>query len=114
MHELSIAMGIVNIAEKACKDANKSSVTRIGLEIGKLSGIEISALNFVWPAAVERSVLERAEKEIEVIDGEATCLECGTSYRVQNHYDACPSCGSYFKDIRKGNELKVKYIEAIN
>ena len=114
MHELSIAMGIVNIADKACKDAKKSTVTKIGLEIGRLSGVEIDALNFVWPAAVERSVLAKAEKEIDIIDAEANCLECGTSFKVENHYDACPSCGSYFKDIKKGNELKVKYIEAIN
>ena len=113
MHELSIAMGIVNIASEACRKANKSSVTRIGLEIGRLSGVEIDALNFVWPAAVERSVLANAEKEIEIIEAEAVCLECGTSYTVTNHYDGCPSCGSYFKEIKKGSELRVKYIEAI-
>ncbi|NNF36707.1 MAG: hydrogenase maturation nickel metallochaperone HypA [Saprospiraceae bacterium] len=114
MHELSIAMGIVNIADAACKKANKSSVSKICLEIGRLSGVEIDALNFVWPAAVERSVLSNAEKEIEIIEGEALCLECSDTFQITNHYDACPSCGSYFKDIQKGGELKVKYIEAIN
>ncbi len=114
MHELSIAMGIVNIADEACKKANKSRVTKICLEIGMMSGVEIDALNFVWPAAVERSVLAQAEKEIEIIDAEAACLECSTCFAVKKHYDACPSCGSYFKDIKRGNELKVKYIEAIN
>ena len=34
MHELSVAMGIVNITEKEIKKANKNKVTLIELEIG--------------------------------------------------------------------------------
>ena len=64
MHELSIALGIVKIAEDETKKANAKKVTKIELEIGELSGVEIESLNFVWQSAIKDSVLEFCEKEI--------------------------------------------------
>ena len=46
MHELSIALGIVKIAEDETAKVNADEVTKIELEIGVLSGIEIESLNF--------------------------------------------------------------------
>lgn len=111
MHEMSIALSIVDIASDICLKEQKSSATKIGLEIGQLSGVQYEALEFVWPLAVEGTVLEKAEKEIIKVNGEATCLECGNHYAVQHHYDNCPKCQSFFKEVTKGKELRVKYLE---
>lgn len=111
MHEMSIALGIVDIATRSCEVAQRSAVSQIGLEIGPLSGVQIESLDFVWPLAVKGTVLEKAEKVIVRTKGEAKCLECRSSFPVQNHYDNCPECKSYFKEIVSGKELKVKYIE---
>ena len=43
MHELSIALGIVKIAEDETAKAKATSVTKIELEIGVLSGIELDS-----------------------------------------------------------------------
>jgi len=111
MHELSVALGIVDIATNECKKANKSFVSKIGLEIGNLAGIQLDALEFVWPVAVKNTVLENAERVIHKIKAEAICLECSERFPVSYHYDNCPKCGSYFKNVTKGSELKVKYLE---
>lgn len=111
MHELSVAMGIVNIAEKEIKKANKNKVTLIELEIGSISGVELDSLEYVWDIAVKDTVLENAEKVIDFIEAEAKCLECDTKFSVENVYDNCPKCKSYFKDIIKGKELRVKSLE---
>jgi len=111
MHELSIAMGIVAIAEKEAKKANVKEVKAIDLEIGTLSGVEIESLNFAWPMAVENSVLQKAEKRIHVIEAKARCLECEQVFNINNLFDACPNCGSHFKDIFQGKEMRVKSIE---
>ncbi len=111
MHEMSIALSIVDIASDICHKEQKSFATKIGLEIGQLSGIQYEALEFVWPLAVEGTVLERAETEIIKIKGEATCLECGHHFMVQHHFDNCPNCQSFLKEVTKGKELKVKYLE---
>ncbi len=111
MHELSIAMGIVAIAEKEAKKARVNEVKAIDLEIGTLSGVEISSLNFAWTMAIEGSVLQNAEKRIHVIEAKAKCLECETTFDINNLFDACPECGSHFKDVFQGKEMRVKSIE---
>jgi hydrogenase nickel incorporation protein HypA/HybF len=113
MHELSIALGIVKIAEDETKKAAAKTVTKITLEIGVLAGIEIDALNFVWEAAVENTVLEKAQKTIQLIDGKGKCIDCDTLFKMDTIYDCCPNCGSNFKGILQGKELKVKTLEVI-
>ncbi len=111
MHELSIALGIVDIAEKETAKAKATKVEIIELEIGTLAGIELDSLDFVWPSAVKDTVLEYAEKKIKVIHGEARCSDCETMFKLDNIYDACPNCKSYLKAILKGKELLVKSLE---
>ncbi|WP_142786364.1 hydrogenase maturation nickel metallochaperone HypA/HybF [Changchengzhania lutea] len=111
MHELSIALGIVRIAENETKKANAKKVEKIELEIGTLAGIEFDSLDFVWSSAVKDTVLENAIKKINVIYGEAKCFDCDTSFKLDNIYDACPNCKSYLKGIIKGKELLVKFLE---
>ncbi len=111
MHELSIAMGIVDIAEKETAKAKATKVDLIELEIGTLAGIELDSLDFVWSSAVKDTVLENAIKKINVIHGEAKCSDCETIFKLDNIYDACPNCNSYLKGIMKGKELLVKSLE---
>ena len=111
MHELSIAMGIVDIAQKEIEKVNAKKVDLIELEIGTLAGIEFDALDFVWESAVKNTVLETAEKRIIKVDGEAKCSDCDLVFKLDNIYDSCPRCKSYLKHITKGKELLVKSLE---
>lgn len=111
MHELSIALGIVNIAEKETAKAKANKVELIELEIGTLAGIEFDSLDFVWPMAVKDSVLENAVKKINIIYGKAKCSDCDTIFKLDNIFDACPNCNSFLKYILQGKELRVKALE---
>jgi hydrogenase nickel incorporation protein HypA/HybF len=108
MHEFSIARSIVDIAEEAVTSREGRSVERIILDIGRLSGIELDALTFVWEAATKESVLEGAERIINTIPARAKCLECEQEFEPAELMDACPHCGSYFYDILKGKEMQVR------
>ncbi|MBT8177720.1 MAG: hydrogenase maturation nickel metallochaperone HypA [Eudoraea sp.] len=112
MHEMSIAISIVKIAEEEAKKAKVRHFAAIDLEIGTLAGIEFDALDFVWEAAVQQTVLEKAEKRIIKIPAKARCADCDQAYSLSFVYDACPSCGSYNKNILQGKELRVKSLEA--
>ena len=111
MHELSIALGIVKIAEEETKKANAKKVTLIELEIGTLAGVELESLNFVWDSAVKETVLENAQKQINIIIAKGKCVDCDTVFELKNYYDACSNCQSSFKIILQGKELSVKSLE---
>ncbi len=111
MHELSIALGIVKIAEEETAKANAKKVDLIELEIGTLAGIEFDSLDFVWPVAVKNTVLELAVKKVHIIKAKAKCIDCDTLFDINNIYDACPVCNSYLKIITQGKELRVKALE---
>jgi hydrogenase nickel incorporation protein HypA/HybF len=113
MHELSIALGIVRIAEDETAKANATSVIKIELEIGVLAGIEFDSLNFIWESAIKDTVLEFAEKEIMIIKGKGKCVDCDSEFEMENLFDPCPYCNSYFKGILQGKELRVKALEVI-
>lgn len=111
MHELSIALGIVKIAEDETKKANAKSVETIELEIGTLAGIEFDSLEFVWPSAVKRTVLQDAKKKITIIQAKALCLDCKHEFEIERYYDSCPQCGSSLKGILQGKELRIKSLD---
>ena len=111
MHEMSIAMSIVNIADKEAKKAQVTEFAAIEMEIGTLAGIEFDALDFVWPAAVKGTVLENAEKRIRKIPAKARCGDCDKVYPLDYIYDNCSNCGSFLKSIIQGKELRVKSLE---
>lgn len=111
MHEMSVALSIVKIAEKEAEKAKVSQFAAIDLEIGTLAGIEFDALDFVWDAAVKQTVLEKADKRIKKIPAKARCADCNEVYSPEYIYDSCPVCSSFLKTILQGKELRVKSLE---
>lgn len=108
MHELSIVMSIVDIAEQQVRQANATVVEEIELDIGTLAGIEFDALEFAWKEGVRTTILENAVRKINKIEGKAECQDCQISFSIENYYDACPVCGGHLIHITKGRELKVR------
>jgi hydrogenase nickel incorporation protein HypA/HybF len=110
MHELSIALGIVDLAEQEAAKVGGNKIESIELVIGKLSGVEIESLDFAWSSATEGTMLEHAERITIQIQGKAKCLECANEFEIESLYENCPTCKSYFKDIIQGKELQLKSI----
>lgn len=111
MHELSIALSIVDIAEEEARKAGTEKFDAIELEIGELSGIVYEALEFAMEEAVKNSVLENARRKIIRIEGKAKCLQCGNIYHIADVYTCCPKCNEFEKDILQGKELSVKTLK---
>ena len=111
MHEMSIVLGIVKIAQQEAEKANISEFSAIDIEIGTLAGVEWDALEFVWEPGVKGSVIENAEKRIHKIQGVAKCSDCESEFEINHFYDSCPNCGSFLKLVLKGKELRVKSLD---
>ncbi len=108
MHELSIVMSIIQIAEKESAKNNAAGVDEIELEIGALSGIEMTAFDFAWQQAIHSTLLEKATRTINFIPGEGKCMDCHALFPMQQLYEPCPVCGDHFVSVLKGKELRVK------
>ena len=108
MHELSIATSILKTAENEVEKIKGKNVTEIFLEIGEISGVEIPSLEFVWEQCMKDSVLDGAKVHITEPEGFARCAECNHEFKISKIYDSCERCGSPFKEIITGQEMKIK------
>jgi hydrogenase nickel incorporation protein HypA/HybF len=73
MHELSIAVSIVEIAEEEAARNNARSVQSVRLRLGSLAGVAKEALQFSYGIACEGTPLEGSRLLID--DAEGTDLE---------------------------------------
>jgi hydrogenase nickel incorporation protein HypA/HybF len=107
MHELSITCSIVE-AVTAAADGRK--VSRVIIEIGKLSGVMPDAIAFCFPEVARGTELDAARLDIRRIDGSARCERCGMEFATPDLLTACP-CGSLQFKRLTGEELNIKSVE---
>ncbi len=107
MHELGITQNIVAIVSEHAKG---QKVSRVLLEIGKLSAIMPDAIQFCFDICSQGTVLEGSTLEILEIPGLAKCRHCGAEIALDKPFGIC-QCGSVQLDLINGEELKIKEIE---
>ncbi|MBS1507170.1 MAG: hydrogenase maturation nickel metallochaperone HypA [Bacteroidetes bacterium] len=108
MHELSIVMGIVDIASEEAKRHHAHKIDSIELEIGTMAGVELDALDFAWDVGVKDTLLEHSQRKIETVEAMARCTNCDTVFKVTEPYAPCPMCDNLLLEYLSGKELRVK------
>lgn len=109
MHEMSIAINIVDIAVEEANKAGADLISEIVLDIGSLSGVEIEALKFAMDSAVKSSpVLDKSKLLINEIQAKARCRQCQNEFDVESVFSLCEKCQSYDMEILQGNEMKIR------
>ncbi len=111
MHELSIAMGIV---EAAMDEAQRRGVrvSAVHLRLGELSGVVRDALLFSYEVACQDTPLAGSRLIVEDVPVMVFCAQCQQK-RVLTSVQSfcCPDCGTPTMDIRQGKELEVFALE---
>jgi len=108
MHEMTIAVGIIDIVCKKAEEENATKINNVFLEIGELSGVMIDALEFGFEAATKNTLAEGAELKINKIKGKAFCKNCNTVFKIENDFSPCPDCEDFNIEIKRGKELSIK------
>jgi hydrogenase nickel incorporation protein HypA/HybF len=108
MHELSLVMGVIDLAREETDRQHASAIEQIVLDIGTLSGVEMESFEFAWNQAVRGTLLEGAERIINRIPGKGKCLDCETEFPLHQYYDPCPNCGEHLIGVISGKETRVK------
>jgi hydrogenase nickel incorporation protein HypA/HybF len=112
MHEFSLAQNIIEIVDEAVKKNNVTVVKEIELEIGQLSGVEITALETALECLIPGSILDKAKMHMNIVEGIALCRKCKHQFSTDDLLSPCPNCNSYGPEIIFGKELRVKSISA--
>jgi hydrogenase nickel incorporation protein HypA/HybF len=112
MHEMGIAMEIVNIATASIpSDMQDARVQRVNLQVGRLSAVVADSLRFCFDLVVKDTPLEGAELAIEELPVVARCKDCHTQWTVTEPVFTCRACRSGAIDILSGRELDITSIE---
>ena len=111
MHELSIAMSIVEMAEEEASRRNVK-VSAVHLKLGLLSGVAKDALLSSFGLACEGTVLEGSRLVIEEVPIEVFCETCAANRRIASmQWFICPECGATAANVVRGKELEVTALE---
>ena len=111
MHELSVCYALLDQVEKIARDRNASSVSKIVLKLGPLSGVEIDLLRRAYPLAATGTVAEDAELAIEEADVVVHCSQCGAESSALPNRLLCAQCGDYRTRIVSGDDMILQRVE---
>ena len=112
MHELSIAMKVIDEVAKQVAGARGGRVLAITLRIGRLSCVQEGALRLSFELASADTELSGARLEIIDVPVRIWCPACGAEQELPGVQSlACPECGRLSGDIRAGRELDLESIE---
>jgi hydrogenase nickel incorporation protein HypA/HybF len=112
MHELSIAMSIVEMAEEEAVARGNAQVHAVLLRLGLLSGIVKEALVSSYEMACAGTLLGGSRLLIEDIPVEIFCPVCRCSRQIASIQRlCCPECGALASEVVKGRELELVALE---
>lgn len=111
MHELSIALSILDLAEE---EAGRRSVriAAVHVKLGPLSGVVKEALVSAYELAREGTPLEEMELTIKDVPIIVHCSVCDADCTLSARQPlCCLACGAPTNDIVSGRELEVTALE---
>ena len=111
MHELSIALSIVDAATEEAEQ-RQAHVHAVHLRLGRLSGVVKDALLASYDLAAAGTALEGSRLVIEEVPIVAYCPKCKARRAVDSaEWFTCPECRSPISEILEGRELEVRALE---
>ncbi len=112
MHEVSIALRLLEIITEKCREEGYQSVESARVRIGKASGILPEAFTFALEAVKKGTLAGKAKFFIDIIPLGALCGQCGNQFVTDEAYILeCPSCSSTAFKINQGHELELVELE---
>jgi hydrogenase nickel incorporation protein HypA/HybF len=112
MHELSIAMSIVEMAEEEAAARGNPRVQVVHLRLGLLSGVVKEALLSSYEMACAATPLEGSRLLIEEVPVEVLCPACKSRKLIApTQWLSCPDCGAATPEVVRGKELELVALE---
>jgi hydrogenase nickel incorporation protein HypA/HybF len=111
VHELSIAVGLVEAACEKAAALGDVSVEALHLRLGALSGVVRDALVFSFDVAAAGTPVEGARLEIVEVPLTVHCPRCDEERELPGFPLVCPVCGAKTPEVVRGRELELHALE---
>ena len=111
MHEFSIAENLLSLVIKYAKQNKAKKITKVEIEIGKLSGVEVSCLETAFNALKSKTIASQAQFIISLKDIVIICKSCQKESTLEKFIFQCPICNGFEVEILQGNDMILKSIE---
>jgi hydrogenase nickel incorporation protein HypA/HybF len=113
MHELSIALSLLDLVEEEA-ERRGCRVAAIHLRLGPLSGVVGEALASAYELAREGTPMAETELVLKEVPIVVSCPACRAERTPASAFELrCPVCGSPTPDVIGGNELEVVALEIL-
>ncbi len=112
MHELSIALGIVDVVTETLAERGGGRVRSVHVRLGPLSGVAKEALLSAYPLACEGSELDGSALIVEEEPVIAWCGTCLAERAVASIAEMrCAECGAPARQVLQGRSIEIKAME---
>ena len=111
MHELGIATSILESVQSAARRNPGVRITKVGVKIGELAGVDIDALQFGFECLVKDTDWALLQLAVEFIPRVQRCPKCGNEFRMTDYDPQCVKCGEFATECISGEELDIAYLE---
>jgi hydrogenase nickel incorporation protein HypA/HybF len=112
MHEVSLALSLLDIIEKKCREEGCQRVESVRVRVGKASSVQPEAFSFAFEVVKKDTLAHDAKFVIDLVPLGGTCSACGNRFEAEEAYILeCPSCGSTSVKISQGYELELVEME---
>jgi len=107
MHEFSLAIEVINLAQREAEMNLSETIQEITIEVGDLSGVEADAFESALELLVKESILEKADINIIRTAGKGKCNACDYEFEMSFRMATCPKCQCFPSEISGGEEFRV-------
>jgi len=113
VHELSIALALLDELEALAADRGLAHIERVEVEAGARRGIVLEALTLAFAEAARGGVAESAALALRVLPTRARCRQCGLEFAPAVDDYACARCGQADVDILSGDEIVLRRVTGL-
>ncbi len=114
MHELSVALSLLEAVDAAAQREGAQRVASVRLRLGRMSGVVRDALVFSWEVARADTIAHDAMLIIEDVPVAVLCPTCKGERAVNDGEGlTCAVCGTVAPTIVRGRELELVALEVV-
>lgn len=111
MHELAIVQDLFKLCETNAMKNNARKVTRVEVQIGRLSGVEPHYLESAFDAFKINTICNDAKLIVGTQDVIVKCCGCGFEGALLENSFLCPKCGANKLDVVAGEDMYLMRLE---